>query len=479
MTTPPPDWIADLVIYELNPRGFTSPNGTGDGSGSGTFDSLRSKLPYLRDLGVTAIWLAGYCEATKHFYGIWSVYANVRPDRFDPTLGDAAAFQRLVDSAHRCGIRVLLDVISHGVVAESPLVAERPDWFRGGSWGMCDYDYSHPGFREWWVDVWTEYVLRYGVDGFRVDVSLGDKALWDQITATTACAGRPIVVFGEDEKYHFQQLSSHFEHGHELDLVNGAEHKPFAPPATRTYCTDIHRDAELATDRYSSVEVSCHDAGWKCPPGNYYVVRGSRFRLGYGALFTPHIPILYAGEEFDADQTSLPDLRRDLYGGDEPGGWLYGAQIHWDDLNSPARACMLVDSRRMLEIRRTHRSLLNADRCAARSMSVPCSAPDLPKPYARYAPGEKAIVVAGNDSGHDRAITLALPLDAMSLAGARRYLVTDLLTEADAIRREDELRSLHIAVPRDHVPGGGVRVLMIEPLVSAGAAGAAPRRHSG
>jgi hypothetical protein len=463
MTTPPPDWIADLVVYELNPRGFTSPNGVGDGSGSGTFDSLRAKLPYLRDLGVNAIWLAGYCEATKHFYGIWSVYANVRPDRLDPVLGDVADFRAMIDAAHRCGIRVLLDVISHGVVSESPLVTEHPSWFRGGSWGMRDYDYDEPGFRDWWVDVCTRYVLEHGVDGFRVDVKLGDKALWDRITETTAAAGRPIVVFGEAETYHFEQLSPHFEHGHERALVNGNEHAPFEPPAVRTYCTDVAGHCETVLERFTSVEVSCHDAGWKCPPGNWYVVRGSRFRLGYGALFAPHIPIMFAGEEFDVDQVGLPDLARDLYGSGGPGGWLYGTQLTWEGLGDPARAAMLDDSRRMLEIRRAERALLNGDRDAATLLPVAGAAADAPQPYARFLLGEQAIVVVGNDAEHERSFTLALPLEQMGLDGARRYRVTELMTSGEAVLDAPDVERLQVTVPADRTPRGGVRVLKIEP----------------
>ena len=84
---PAPDYTKDLVIYELNPKAFTSPNGAGDGSGSGTFKSLQAKLPYLQDLGVTAIYCGGYCKAAVHFYNIWTIYATVRPDEIDPTLG--------------------------------------------------------------------------------------------------------------------------------------------------------------------------------------------------------------------------------------------------------------------------------------------------------------------------------------------------------------------------------------------------------
>jgi hypothetical protein len=71
--TPAPAWARNLTIYELNPRGFTSPNGTGaDGSGSGTWASLTGHLPYLAALGVNGLWVAGYCLAEVHFYNIWS-----------------------------------------------------------------------------------------------------------------------------------------------------------------------------------------------------------------------------------------------------------------------------------------------------------------------------------------------------------------------------------------------------------------------
>lgn len=57
--TPSPQWLKNAVIYELNPKTFTSPDGEGSGSGSGTFRSTKEKLEYLKELGVNTIWLAG------------------------------------------------------------------------------------------------------------------------------------------------------------------------------------------------------------------------------------------------------------------------------------------------------------------------------------------------------------------------------------------------------------------------------------
>jgi hypothetical protein len=168
-STPAPDWVKDLVIYEIAPRGFTSPNGTGpDGMGSGTFASMTLKVPYLQQLGVTAVWLAGYCDANAHFFSIWSVYATERPDSIDSALGEAADLTALVSALHAAGIKVFLDVVTHGVtfsageyanrskLMANPFLTEQPDFFfhesydppgkASGKWLMADYNYASPAF---------------------------------------------------------------------------------------------------------------------------------------------------------------------------------------------------------------------------------------------------------------------------------------------------------------------------------------------
>jgi hypothetical protein len=48
----------------------------------------------------------------------------------------------LIDEEHRRGIRVFLEVITHGAMPDSSLLKRHPDWFRGGSYGMVDYDWD-------------------------------------------------------------------------------------------------------------------------------------------------------------------------------------------------------------------------------------------------------------------------------------------------------------------------------------------------
>ena len=78
---PSPSWVRDLIIYEIATKGFTSPHGPE----TGTFNSLKARLPYLQELGITGIWLTGHSLADSHFfYNIWTQYANIEPQKLDP-----------------------------------------------------------------------------------------------------------------------------------------------------------------------------------------------------------------------------------------------------------------------------------------------------------------------------------------------------------------------------------------------------------
>lgn len=195
---PSPEWTKDLIIYEIAPKGFTSPNGPE----SGTFDSLKARLPYLQELGITGIWLTGYslCDP-HHFYNIWTQYAVIEPDKIDPSLGTVEQFKGFIADAHRRNIKVFLDVITHGLMENSDVIRKHPDWFQGGSWGMIDFDWygGHTDLDDWWVKIWTGYVVKYGVDGFRLDVAIYRPDLWVRVRQNAAAAGHPIVIFEEND----------------------------------------------------------------------------------------------------------------------------------------------------------------------------------------------------------------------------------------------------------------------------------------
>jgi hypothetical protein len=456
--TPAPAWVRNLSIYELNPRGFTSPNGTGaDGSGSGTWASLAARLPYLSALGVTGLWVAGSVDADSHFfYNLWSVYSTRDPTALDPALGPPSDFVAFVDAAHAAGIRVFLDAVTHGIMNDSAVVRDHPDWFAGGSWGMTDYNYSNPEFFAWWSGVWAGWVTSAGVDGYRLDIADtdGELAGFDAAARAGEATGRSVAIFGESRRYHFGQHDATWSVGGFADLVG-----VFSP-----------------TPCFVTTQISCHDHGWESPPGNYYAMRGSRAWFGYAGVFSFNIPVFFGGEEFDADPVSLPALQRDLFGGGGPGGWMYGTALQWGQITANAsKAAMLADVSRMFAIASAHADVLHHDRCGTAIVRVPVTpAPGTPPaatvavPYARYIDGVKAVLVFANaDPGVDAALVAAVPLAAMNLAGAGPYAVTDVWGSnggGTVTVTEAGMAALRVAVPRDLTPGGGLAVLVVEPV---------------
>jgi hypothetical protein len=193
-----PAWMKDLIVYEIAPKGFTSPNGPE----SGTFNSLKARLPYLHDLGITGIWLAGHSLAPPHVYfNVWSQYANLEPDKIEPTLGTPEEFHAMVREAHRQGIKIFLDVHVHGLHPSSTVIAKHPEWFKGDAGGMVDFDWygNHKDLDEWWINLWTDCIKRYAVDGFRLDISMARADVWKRIRQNAAAIGHEIAIFEEGE----------------------------------------------------------------------------------------------------------------------------------------------------------------------------------------------------------------------------------------------------------------------------------------
>lgn len=153
-------------------------------------------------LSFMGIWLSGHSLGHPNFfYNIWSQYTIIEPDKIDPTLGSEQDFKVLISSAHAHGIRVFIEVVAHGVMKDSPLVKARPDWFKGESWGMSDYDFEarNPELDQWWVDLWTNYILEYDLDGYRIDLGIRRPDLWKRIRGNIDTAGKKIVIINELE----------------------------------------------------------------------------------------------------------------------------------------------------------------------------------------------------------------------------------------------------------------------------------------
>ena len=100
------DWYRDAVIYELHVRAFADSNG----DGTGDFAGLTSKLDYLADLGVTALWLLPFYPSPLRDDGYdIADYGIVNPD-----YGTMSSFKRFLAAAHDRNLKVITElVINH------------------------------------------------------------------------------------------------------------------------------------------------------------------------------------------------------------------------------------------------------------------------------------------------------------------------------------------------------------------------------
>ena len=101
-----PLWFKDAVIYQVHVRTFADSNG----DGIGDFPGLASKLDYLQELGVTAIWLLPFYPSPLRDEGYdIADYRDV-----NPIYGELDDFRRVLEEAHDRGLRVITElVINH------------------------------------------------------------------------------------------------------------------------------------------------------------------------------------------------------------------------------------------------------------------------------------------------------------------------------------------------------------------------------
>ncbi|WP_055569491.1 glycoside hydrolase family 13 protein [Streptomyces atriruber] len=203
------DWWRDAVIYQVYPRSFAD----GNGDGMGDLEGIRSRLPYLRDLGVDAVWLSPFYASPQADAG----YDVADYRAIDPVFGNLLDADAVIREAHELGLRIIVDLVpNHSsdrhdwfrrALSEGPgsplreryhfrpgkgANGELPpnDWesiFGGPAWTRLpdgewylhlfapeqpDFNWEHPAVQDEFRSI-LRFWLDMGVDGFRVDVAHG------------------------------------------------------------------------------------------------------------------------------------------------------------------------------------------------------------------------------------------------------------------------------------------------------------------
>jgi alpha-glucosidase len=151
-STPDPLWWRDAVIYEVYVRSFAD----GDGDGTGDLAGVRARLPYLRDLGVDALWFTPWYVSPLADGG----YDVADYRAIDPAFGTLAEAEALISEALDLGIRTIVDVVPNHVSDQHP-------WFRaalaaGPGSPERERFWFHPGRGAGGEQIPTHWVSSFG-----------------------------------------------------------------------------------------------------------------------------------------------------------------------------------------------------------------------------------------------------------------------------------------------------------------------------
>jgi len=174
--------LRNLVIYEIYVRNH-GPHGT--------FLDVENDLERIQALGVDVIWFMPIHPIgqlnKKGSLGCPYSIQNYR--EVNPEYGTKEDFARLIEKAHRMGLKVMIDVVYNHTAHDSVLVQEHPDWYHQDAQGrpvttvpdwsdVIDLHHPNPGLSAYLIET-LQMWAKFGVDGFRCDVaSLLPESFW-------------------------------------------------------------------------------------------------------------------------------------------------------------------------------------------------------------------------------------------------------------------------------------------------------------
>ncbi|MBQ2042744.1 MAG: glycoside hydrolase family 13 protein [Firmicutes bacterium] len=364
-----PDWYKEGIVYQIYPDRFARAESdpplkeTGralgrktedwdtppyyirkdDGSiaqwnfWGGTLKGIESRLPYIRSLGASVIYLNPIFKArSNHRYDTADYFET------DPMLGTEEDFRSLCGKASELGIRIILDGVFNHTGCDSDYFRLHKDWYlkdEDGSvkcwWGVKDLpeiDESNEEFRELICgeNGVIRYWLRAGASGWRLDVAdeLPNDFLM-LIRRAVKAEGDDKLVIGEV----WEDASYKYDYGARMRFLGGLELDSVMNYPVRE---DIiaYVKGEISAEAFAARQISRME---NYPPEAFYgcfnmlgshdrerifTMLGSRRAVEFASALLyvlPGVPVLYYGDEALLEGGRDPENRGTFPWGKEPG----------------------------------------------------------------------------------------------------------------------------------------------------------------
>ncbi len=409
----------------------------------GDLQGIIDRLPYLKDLGVTAVWVNPVYDNVNHLntretYGGQAItdyhgYGAVDFYAVDEHLGTLDKFRELVDKAHQSGIKIIQDQVANHTGPFHPWVTDSPTptWYNGTlakhqantwqTWTLMD-PHSPSAMRKatlegWFLDILPDLnqddpeVARYliqntlwwigvsGMDGIRQDTwPYVPRSFWAQWMAAIKREYPKFRVVGEMFDGD-PALVSFFQGGRpQFDGIDSGVDSLFDFPAffplrrafangksIREVANMIGHDHLYPNPDMLVTFLGLHDVQRFM---NEDGATPAGLKLAFTFLLTTRgIPMIYYGDEIAMAGGNDPDNRRDFPGG-FPG----------DSRNAFTKTGRSADEQSVFERVRTLARLRAANDCLRRGKLTDLAATDQVYAYLRSSGTCSAIVVFNNDA---------------------------------------------------------------------------------
>ena len=346
-----PDDVVYMIVTDRFANGDPANDGDVDRGDprkrhGGDLRGIIQNLPYLRELGVTALWLTPvYVNPPDAYHGYHPLdFEHVDPHLCSDELGPRGSREvvhRFVEIAHREGFKVVLDAIVCHTAPGHRWLQERPEWFNPREsttpekwwiWQLPDLNHDLIEVNVYFAHNLVEWMTATGVDGVRLDAARHvEKAFWRVFKSFAKGIHPDVTLIGEVWDADVKQVAPYQTH-HAFDSMFDY---PLYEAIVDVFARDrsFHRIAR--PDLWGNEEpgVLDLDDAYRNPghlmtfidnhdtPRFFHIAGGAgdpdeamrRTKLALAFVFTTRgIPQLYYGSELALDGGPDPDNRRDM-----------------------------------------------------------------------------------------------------------------------------------------------------------------------
>lgn len=315
-----PEFAENAVIYEANIRQY---------SPEGTFNAFTKDIPKLKKLGIKILWLmpiqeigivnrkatvdlsvddiTDSIEKKKYLGNPYSVkdYKSINAD-----FGTKADLQKLIKTAHKNGIYVILDWVANHTAWDHAWIAQHPEYYTHDKEGnmiapygwkdVAELDYNNTNLRKAMLDEMKYWLTTFNIDGFRCDLAAEIPTDFWENTRAELTKVKPVFMLMQAQKPKLMVNAFDMQYGWEShyifnEIVRGEK-------TAKDFDNLIKKNDSLyQKDDINMNFTSNHDENfWNGT--EYERLQNAAETFAALTYMMPGMPLIYNGQEYDLNK---------------------------------------------------------------------------------------------------------------------------------------------------------------------------------